>query len=306
MTPVGLAGRVAGAAAALGAGVVVSLAVAAPASADDSGARDSVAGHSAVRASAVAGAPTREVSARGARSGNRDVPQPAAAAAGSRAPRPVSALKVPASPSVPTVVTTPAAVIPVAPSPAAAQPVPTPAAAAAAPQSLFFDPRGRKITVLKGVHFVIPQSPAIFIKQVSGSGTFTTDSVYDLKDVDQYDWNKFTGIAFSPLQHDRNSVMVGWRYNLMTQQFEIAPFYNVNKERILPDEKTEVISVPAGETFTYKVDYAGVTISYGDKTVYKPYPPGLTPNIWTSTRVSGWFGGNEVAPRKLSYYLKFR
>ncbi len=30
--------------------------------------------------------------------------------------------------------------------------------------------------------------------------------------------------------------MVGWRYNLTSQEFEIAPFYNVNKARILPDE----------------------------------------------------------------------
>ena len=160
--------------------------------------------------------------------------------------------------------------------------------------------------MFRGVHFVIPQSPAIFVKKVSGTGTFTTDSVYDLKDVDQYDWNKFTGIAFSPIQHDRNSVMVGWRYNLTSKEFEIAPFYNVNKERILPNEQTEVISVPAGETFQYNVDYSGVTINFGDKTVFKPYPPGLTPNIWTAVRVSGWFGGNEVAPRTLSYYLKVK
>jgi hypothetical protein len=38
--------------------------------------------------------------------------------------------------------------------------------------------------------------------------------------------------------------------------------------------------------------------------VYKPYPPGLTANVWTAARVSGWFGGNEVAPRTVSYYLR--
>jgi len=31
---------------------------------------------------------------------------------------------------------------------------------------------------------------------------------------------------------------------------------------------------------------------------------GLTPNVWTAARVSGWFGGNEVAPRTVSYYLR--
>ena len=166
------------------------------------------------------------------------------------------------------------------------------------------DPRGRLITIYKGTHFAIPNSFGFFTTQVTGTGTFTARSSYDLADEDQFDWNKFTGIAFTPLEPDRNSVMVGWRYNLRSQEFEIAPFYNVDKQRILPNERTEVISVPTDQAFEYRVDYTGVTISYGDKTVFKPFPPGLTPNVWTAARVSGWFGGNEVAPRTVSYYLK--
>ena len=172
-----------------------------------------------------------------------------------------------------------------------------------------WDPRGRLQTIYKGTHFTIPNNSGFFIQKVSGSGTFTTNTTYDLGDADQRDWNKLTGIAFTPLEPDRDSAMVGWRYNLTTQEFEIAPFYNVNKVRILPNENPlspgyEVISVPADQTFTYIVDYTGVTISYGGRTVFKPYPVGLTPNVWTAARVSGWFGGNEVAPRTVSYYLK--
>ena len=145
---------------------------------------------------------------------------------------------------------------------------------------------------------------------MTGTGTFTSDSVYNLGDEDQYDWNKFTGIAFTPMEPDRDSVMVGWRYNLTTGEFEIAPFYNVNKERILPNENPlspdyEVISVPVDQPFSYTVNYTGVTISCGGTTVFKPFPTGLTANIWTAARVSGWFGGNENAPRTLSYYITF-
>ena len=229
-----------------------------------------------------------------------------------------------AATAVAPVAVTPSVAMPTASVPAprvSAHSVPAPSAAApsaAAPragtatpavnvlQSLFGgDPRGRLITIYKGTHFAIPNSFGYFIKKVGGTGTFTADTVYDLKDEDQKDWNKFTGIAFTPLEPDRNSVMVGWRYNLVSQEFEIAPFYNVDKKRILPNEQTEVISVPAGETFDYFVDYSGVRISYGGKTVYKPYPEGLKPNVWTAARVSGWFGGNEVAPRTVSYFLKF-
>lgn len=166
------------------------------------------------------------------------------------------------------------------------------------------DPRGRQITIYQGTHFAIPNNSGLFVKQTVGTGTFTTDSAYDLKDDDQFDWNKFTGITFTPLEPDRNSAMVGWRFNLRTQEFEIAPFYNVDKKRILPDELTEVISVPAGKTFNFDVNYTGITLRYGDQHVEKLYPPGLTANVWTAARVSGWFGGNEVAPRTVSYFLR--
>ena len=170
-------------------------------------------------------------------------------------------------------------------------------------KQFFCDPRGRQITIYKRTHFAIPNSFGFFIREVSGTGTFTANSTYDLGDEDQWDWNKFTGIAFTPLEPDRNSVMVGWRYNLISKEFEIAPFYNVDKARILPTPQ-DIISIPADQTFQYNVDYTGVTLTYGDKTVFKAFPQGLTPNVWTAARVSGWFGGNEVAPRTISYFLK--
>lgn len=234
-------------------------------------------------------------------------------------PKPAAALMTPAR-----TVRASVSAAPVAPE----QPVPvsavssTPVAAVAAPrravlskqttagpvsnwltQLLGCDPRGRHITIYKGTHFAIPNSSGIFIRETVGTGTFTTDSAYDLKDVDQYDWNKFTGITFTPLEPDRNAAMVGWRYNLTTQEFEIAPYYNVDKARIRPEED-EVISVPAGETFTFDVNYTGITLRYADQFVTKPYPVGLTANVWTAARVSGWFGGNRVAPRTVSYFIR--
>jgi hypothetical protein len=180
----------------------------------------------------------------------------------------------------------------------------TPAVRAAGITLPWCDPRGRQITIYKGTHFAIPNSSGLFIRETVGTGTFTTDSAYDLKDADQYDWNKFTGITFTPLEPDRNAAMVGWRYNLTTQEFEIAPYYNVDKARIRPEED-EVISVPAGETFTFDVNYTGITLRYGaDQEVTKPYPVGLTANVWTAARVSGWFGGNRVAPRTVSYFIR--
>lgn len=320
VTPAGY-GRAGGLLTALGAGVAIGLALASPASADDStrgdggprsAASESPAGHApsgdAHRRGSEAATRSRRAANGSSVSATRIVRSAAAVQDVDRSAgdSEVDRSAVPSRPvTARPAITAPAAATPVVtPPPAAATSVAAPALSSA-PQSLgslLFDPRGRRITVFKGVHFVIPQSPAFFVRKVSGTGTFTADSAYDLKDADQFDWNKFSGIVFSPLQHDRNSAMVGWRYNLTTQEFEIAPFYNVDKERILPNEQTEVISVPADGTFQYTVDYDGVTISYGDTTVFKPYPLGLTPRIWTSSSVSGWFGGNEAAPRTLTYY----
>lgn len=302
MTADSLAGRLGGLAAALGAGVVIGLASSAPASADaadpapSAPASETPGGNSAP---ASRRAPTRP---RPVRVANREHPAAKRVSAG----RPAAAA-TPIARAATRPVPSPVPVRPAAAGPAAVGPAPAPAAPAAeSVGALLCDPRGQKIRVFKGTHVALPLNTAFFTKKVTGSATFTPDTAYDLGDVDQYDWNKLTGIAFSPLQHDRNSAMVGWRYNLNTEEFEIAPFYNVDKKRILPNELTEVISVPADQAFTYTVDYHGITVSYGDTTVYKPYPEGLKPVQLTASRVSGWFGGNEVAPRTVSYYLKLK
>ena len=322
MTTAAWVGRVGGLAAALGVGAVIGFSTCAPASAAPADSADTAGTASLASSSARAddrkASPARRAAARSAQP--RIAARPVAAAASRVAP--VSAV-APSSARVATnlVAETLAAPLPSVGAPAAtwrearktqraaAQQTPTQSALGANITFPWCDPRGRQITIYKGTHFAIPNNGGYFITQTVGTGTFTTNSAYDLKDVDQYDWNKFTGIAFTPLEPDRNSAMVGWRYNLITQEFEIAPFYNVDKVRILPNENPlspgyEVISVPAGETFEFDVDYSGITLHYDGKMVCKPYPPGLVANVWTAARVSGWFGGNEVAPRTISYFLR--
>ena len=308
--------RVGGLAVALGVGAAVTTGLAATAWADSADTPSSSA-----RVESAGERTARPAVNRGPRAAS-STPQSSRNAARSIAePRPAAALMTPAR----TVRASVSAPAPVALAPGASASVvsSTPVAAAvAAPrravlskqvtagpvsnwltQLLGCDPRGRHITIYKGTHFAIPNSSGLFIRETVGTGTFTTDSAYDLKDADQYDWNKFTGITFTPLEPDRNAAMVGWRYNLTTQEFEIAPYYNVDKARIRPEED-EVISVPAGETFTFDVNYTGITLTYGGQEVTKPYPVGLTGNVWTAARVSGWFGGNRVAPRTVSYFIR--
>ena len=308
--------RVGGLAVALGVGAAVTTGLAATAWADSadtpsSSARVESAGERTARPAVNRGPRAASSATKSSRNAARSIAEP----------RPAAALMTPAR-TVRASVSAPAPVAPEQPVPVSAVSSTPVAAAVAAPrravlskqatagpvsnwltQLLGCDPRGRHITIYKGTHFAIPNSSGLFIRETVGTGTFTTDSAYDLKDADQYDWNKFTGITFTPLEPDRNAAMVGWRYNLTTQEFEIAPYYNVDKARIRPEED-EVISVPAGETFTFDVNYTGITLTYGGQEVTKPYPVGLTGNVWTAARVSGWFGGNRVAPRTVSYFIR--
>lgn len=162
-----------------------------------------------------------------------------------------------------------------------------------------------QVTIYNGTHLSFPLQQKFFVKEVTGSAVFTNDTKYNLKNSHQIDWNKLTGITFTPLAPDVNSLMVAWRYNLKTSMFEIGPFFNVNKTRIMPNS-TEIISVPPGEKFYFDVDYNGVSIKYNNKSVYKAVPKELPENFFTSMRIDGWFGGVSVAPKTLIYNINFQ
>lgn len=159
-----------------------------------------------------------------------------------------------------------------------------------------------QVSIFQNLPFSLPRTPAFFVTKVSGNAMLTENTIYDLHNVDQYDWNKLTGISFNILRPDQNALMVAWRYNVTSQQFEIAPYYNVDLARILPSD-SEIIPVPVGQTFTFSVDYSGITVSYGGSSVFKPIPSGLHPNQLTAFRVHTWFGGTSLPPRSLSLYL---
>ncbi|BBY66796.1 hypothetical protein MHEL_50390 [Mycolicibacterium helvum] len=161
------------------------------------------------------------------------------------------------------------------------------------------------IVTFKNTHLSVPLQMVFFVKQVAGNATFTENSVYDLHNVDQYDWNKLTGISFTFWRPDTDAIMVAWRYNVDTQMFEIGPYYNLDTARIMPTDD-EIISVPVGEKFTFNVDYQGITLQYGDSVVYKPIPEGLHPNQLSAFRINSWFGGTSRAPRTISYYMQLK
>lgn len=316
MTRAALAGRVGGVAVALGVGVGVGTAVAAPAwaspnesHASPSASSDAKPGHA--RSRAAAARPAQAHAAVPARSGAVAASRAAKSAGNVQA---LAAVKpVPAQP------VSPSSPVPVQVAVAASaagrdveRRVSSRAAvtsAAATTVTADHNAQGfsflNKFVIFRYIPFSLPRWPRFFDKNVTGSAMFTEDSIYDLQSVDQYDWNKLTGISFNFLRPDKNALMVAWRYNVAENVFEIAPYYNVDLARILPDEQTEVIKVPIGQSFDFAVDYSGITLTYGSETVFKGIPPNLPTNRWTAFRIQPWFGGTSLPPNRISLYLKF-
>lgn len=160
------------------------------------------------------------------------------------------------------------------------------------------------VYIFNGTHFSLPPQVIFFVLSVIGNATFSDLSKYDLKNNHQIDWNKLTGISFTPLQPDINAIMVVWRYNLKTELFEIGPYFNDKSARIMPS-KNETISVPVNEPFYFNIDYNGISVKYNNKSVYKETPQDLQKSFFTSIRIDGWFGGNSVAPNDISYEINF-
>ncbi|WP_328356121.1 hypothetical protein OG976_26775 [Mycobacterium sp. NBC_00419] len=302
-TTAALVGRIGGLAVALGIGAAIGTAVASTASADSSSASAAGSDHAA---SATGGAGPRSSPTARSRVSRPESPNTGVAA---RVVRTSAASAAPAhrSISVPSVTPSDPVRLPLP----GTETIPWPStnvpdgtgikATPLTPVTVHVGFKGQ-ISIFKNLPFSLPRMPAFFVTKVSGNAMLTDNTVYDLHDVDQYDWNKLTGISFNILRPDQNALMVAWRYNVDAKQFEIAPYYNVDLARILPTQ-SEIIPVPIGQTFTFSVDYNGITVSYGNSSVFKQIPPDLHPNQLTAFRVHTWFGGTSLPPRSLTLYL---
>jgi hypothetical protein len=160
----------------------------------------------------------------------------------------------------------------------------------------------QKIFIPEGVPFSLPQQFKYFVKVVDGSSYFTNETKYDCGNSHQYDWNKLTGISFTPWRPDTDALMVAWRYLIKNDVFEIAPYYNVKTARILP-LKNESLTVDTNKPFKFYVDYYGISVSNGTASIFKPKPNDLNTTEWLSFRISTWFGGSSLPPNNIFLYL---
>lgn len=157
-------------------------------------------------------------------------------------------------------------------------------------------------------------SPSTFLKLRYKPSIFKglvefIDATYDLKDIDQKDWNKLTGLSFHLFTNHKNSVMIGWRYNLDTKRIELNSYNHIDGKTIYT--KTLDSLNPETETLEYEftIDYSTKTVKlmmYIRSTDHVRIAGQETINFTRlgciTREINVYFGGNEKAPKNI--YIK--
>jgi hypothetical protein len=123
---------------------------------------------------------------------------------------------------------------------------------------------------------------------------------------DQWDYNKLTGITFTPYYPQGNTAMVGWRYNPHTAVFELVAYWHLNYTRFYNDKA--FVTVKVDEPFTIEV------ITHFKKnqvTIALKTPHGQLADTKSFLRVPRrasmihpYFGGTSQAPKEMFVFCE--
>lgn len=106
------------------------------------------------------------------------------------------------------------------------------------------------VTVPKGRR-IVPRCP----KRVRGKIRFyirlDETAIYDHGDGDQFDWNKLFGAKKKFFKPKQDSVMVGWRWHLGLQKFQLTPYIHKNG---FIEYGSHVITAELNEMFEAEID----------------------------------------------------
>jgi hypothetical protein len=123
---------------------------------------------------------------------------------------------------------------------------------------------------------------------------------------DQWDYNKLTGITFTPYYPQGNTAMVGWRYNPKTTVFELVPYWHLDYKRIFNEKP--FVSVTIDELFTVEM-----ITNFNKKqvtTVIKTLKGQLSDTKAfhripkRASLIHPYFGGTSLAPKEMFVYCK--
>ena len=128
--------------------------------------------------------------------------------------------------------------------------------------------------------------------------TLDHNATYDLQGRDQMDWNKLTGISYCLFTSHKNSAMIGWRYCIDSNLFELNAYYHIDGVRTYTET---LVQVQPGEEFSgsIRLEDGTVITTINDVTHAESFPKlrGIR------RRISSWFGGNRPAPNNIHFEL---
>ena len=168
----------------------------------------------------------------------------------------------------------------------------------------------------KGSHFSKPRN--LFSRSIELPDTlrwlcrFDKSCCYFMNDEngktleDQWDYNKLTGITFTPLNPLNNTAMVGWRHNPQTLLFELIPYWHVSKKRFFKDDPH--LTVQPDENFivefiTNKLKKeVTIVIKTKKNTLKETKSFEKIPD--NASLIHPYFGGTSRAPCTMELYLK--
>ncbi len=126
-------------------------------------------------------------------------------------------------------------------------------------------------------------------------------AAYDHGNADQMDWNKLLGVSFHLFTNHENSFMLGWRWNVDTQLFEINAYQHVDGSTKYTDT---LFTVPHDSWLqgVANIDYRRDQVRLSVKVAHGV----AVEHVFQFSRlrkltreINAWFGGNLPAP----YYI---
>ena len=169
----------------------------------------------------------------------------------------------------------------------------------------------KKITIHKGFHRPFSFIPACFKGmttekkfRIKKKIKFTESCKYNLRNNDQYDWNKLFGVCFGIFGIHKNSARFVWRYvPYFKEVIEIGVYYYKNGKRSAQrvffaqvgeerEYEIEVFTDTDGTYITFYIDETHLDIEKFEVNSKVTFGCGL------------YFGGNRRAPQDISIYME--
>lgn len=150
---------------------------------------------------------------------------------------------------------------------------------------------------------------------------FTESCQYDLEDNDQCDWNKLTGFSFNFKTNHKNSLLIGWRWDLAGYWW-VSPYYHLDGhvkwadascsgqeiEDLTVDPNLVPLAIYPGQEFEthftirsdLKVCIVTIIVPETGSTTYFELALPEDDSFGNTREIYPWFGGNETAPHEMT------